>query len=363
MPMKIAFFTARYSRSGVPLAQIRLANLFAKRGHDVDFIIGYVPDGLKLPHLKNINTIVFDRPRVITMICPIMKYLLSNNHNIIFSAEDHLNAVVLLSAIATRSRAKISISSRVTPFDTYSNKIFSKKWILKYFMQLVQSRADALVCVSKGMVEQYKTVFKNSRHQCIYNVVRDVNFEERMAENIDEEWLVNKTTPVIVSAGRLAPEKGFLDLIMAVKELSKTLDVKLLMLGEGPMRGEIENLIAKEHLSSIIKLTGFQENPLKYFSRADAFVLSSYVEGLPNVLIEAMMCGCTPISTDCPTGPNEVLQDGKYGYLVPMHDPINMAIVIKKAIDNPIQPEQIKEGVKPFLGDKIFNQYKSVLEF
>uniref|UniRef100_UPI00356A0B4A glycosyltransferase n=1 Tax=Sulfurovum sp. TaxID=1969726 RepID=UPI00356A0B4A len=231
--MKVAFFTARYSRSGVPLAQIRLANLFLERGYDVDFIVGYIPEGLDLPHLEGINTIVFDRPRVFTMFSPIIKYLYANKPDIIISAEDHLNAVVLLSAIVTRSHAKISVSSRVTPFDTYSNKIFSKRWILKHFMNLVESRADALVCVSKDMVEQYKTVFKNSRHQCIYNVVKDRHSEAKIAESVDEPWLTNKTAPVIVSAGRLAPEKGYPDLIMAVKELSKTQDIKLIMLGEG----------------------------------------------------------------------------------------------------------------------------------
>ena len=359
--MKVSFFTARYSRSGVPLAQIRLANLFLEHGYDVDFIVGYVPDDLIMPHLEGINTITFDKPRVITMFGTITKYLYAAKPDIIISAEDHLNAVVLLSAMITRSDAKISVSSRVTPFDTYSNKILTKRWILKHFMNLVECRADALICVSKDMIEQYKTIFKNSRHQCIYNVVKDRHSEARIAESVDEIWLTNKTSPVIISAGRLAPEKGYPDLIMAVKELSKTQDIKLIMLGEGPMRDELEKLIEKENLSSIIKLLGFQENPLKYYSKADVFVLSSYVEGLPNVLVEAMMCGCTPVSTDCPTGPREVLQDERYGYLVPVHDAKGMAEGIKRALENPIPPDRLAEGVKAFTEDEVFSQYEKVL--
>lgn len=359
--MKVAFFTARYSHSGVPLAQIRLANLFLERGYEVDFIVGYVPDDLKLPHLEGINTIIFDKPRVITMFGAIVKYLNKTKPDIIISAEDHLNAVVLLSAIVTRSKAKISVSSRVTPFDTYSNQIFTKRWILKHFMNLVERRADALICVSKDMIKQYKTIFKNSRHQCIYNVVKDRHSQARILEEIDEPWLTDKTSPVIISAGRLAPEKGYLDLIMAVKELSKTEDIRLIMLGEGPMREEIEDLIEKEDISSIIKLLGFKDNPLKYYSKADVFVLSSYVEGLPNVLVEAMMCGCTPVSTDCPTGPREVLQDERYGYLVPVHDPKSMAEGIKRALKNPIPSERLAEGVKAFTEDEVFSQYKKVL--
>ena len=343
------------------LAQIRLANLFLDRGYDVDFIVGYVPDDLTIPHLEGINTVIFDKPRVVTMFETIIKYLYETKPDIIISAEDHLNTVVLLSAILTRSDAKILVSSRVTPFDTYSNKIFTKRWILKHFMNLVERRADALICVSKDMIEQYKTIFKNSRHQCIYNVVKDRHSEERIAEEVDESWLINKTSPVIVSAGRLAPEKGYPDLIMAVKELSKTQDIKLIMLGEGPMRKEIEDLIEKENLSSMVNLVGFQDNPLKYYSKADVFVLSSYVEGLPNVLVEAMMCGCTPVSTDCPTGPREVLQNERYGYLVPMADPMAMAEGIKKALKNPIPSERLSEGVKAFTEDEVFSRYERVL--
>lgn len=360
--MKIAFFTARYSRSGVPLAQIRLAKLFLQKGYDVDFIVGYIPTDLELPNLEGINIVVFNRSRVIGMFGKIVKYLLMVKPNFIISAEDHLNVVVLLSVILTRSQAKISVSSRVTPFDTYSNKLFSKRWFLKILMILVQSRANVLVCVSKDMVQQYKTIFKNSRHQCIYNVVRDKHSEERISEDVSEPWLVDKTSFIIVSAGRLAPEKGFPDLILAIKELAKTHNIKLLMLGEGSMKEELESLIEKNKLRSIIKLIGFQENPLKFYSRADVFVLPSYVEGLPNVLVEAMMCGCTPVSTNCPTGPKEVLQNERYGYLVPMHNPKAMAAGIKKALENPISASRLAEGVKSFDEDEVFKQYKRNLD-
>lgn len=360
--MKVTFFTARYSHSGVPLAQIRLANLFLERGYEIDFIVGYIPEGLALPKLEGINTIIFKQPRVFKMLGTIINYLRKNKPDIIISAEDHLNIVVLLSAIITRSKAKISVSSRVTPFDTYSNKIFTKRWFLKYFMMAVQSRATALVCVSKDMIKQYQEIFNTTRHQCIYNVVKDRHSQNRIDESIDEPWLVNKTSPVIVTAGRLAPEKGYLDLILAVKELSKRRDIRLIMLGDGEMRDTIESLIEKEDLSSIVKLVGFQSNPLKYYKNADVFVLSSYLEGLPNVLVEAMMCGCTPVSTDCPTGPREVLQNEQYGYLVPMHNPIEMAKGIEKALDNPIAKETLQKGVLEFTEEKVFSRYTEALK-
>jgi len=361
--LKIAFFTARYSRSGVPLAQIRLAKSFARHGNEVDFIIGYVPAGLKLPILEGMNTIIMDHSRVIMMVFPIMKYFLFNKANIVFSAEDHLNVVVLLSAILTRTRAKISISSRISVTRVYSRKIFSKNWFLEQFLRVVQIRANALVCVSKDMAKEYNTIFKTHRYKCIYNIVYDSEAVQKMSKSVDDLWITDKSKPLIISAGSLNRRKGFHDLILSVKELIKTVDVRLLILGEGPRREELSALIVKENLGSFIRLAGYKENPLKYFSQADVFVLASYAEGLPNVLVEAMMCGCTPVATDCPTGPREVLKDGRYGYLIPMHNPEAMAAAIKNALENPIPPQLLKEAVKPFAEEEIFSKHKNVLAF
>jgi glycosyltransferase involved in cell wall biosynthesis len=114
-------------------------------------------------------------------------------------------------------------------------------------------------------------------------------------------------------------------------------------------------------LSDNILLQGFVDNPLKYFAGADVFVLSSHVEGLPNVLVEAMMCGCTPVSTDCPTGPREVLHDGKYGYLVPMRDPDAMAAGIEQALDKPIPEQLLAEAIAPFEENAVIERHFEVL--
>ena len=134
-----------------------------------------------------------------------------------------------------------------------------------------------------------------------------------------------------------------------------------MILGDGPLRSELEALIIELGLEDVVSLLGYVENPLKYFARADVFVLSSHVEGLPNVLVEAMMCGCTPVSTDCPTGPREVLHDGKYGYLVPVRDPVAMAIGIEKALDYPISKQLLADAVRPFEEGAVLARHFNVL--
>ncbi|MDB9885789.1 glycosyltransferase, partial [Gammaproteobacteria bacterium] len=287
-------------------------------------------------------------PRVSYMLPLIIKHLKKANPEIIFSAGDHLNAIVILAAILCGSKAQISCSSRVTPFDTYSKTIFTKGWFLKKVMEKISWRADVLSCVSQDMTKQYKAIFRNSRHQCIYNSIVDKASYQKAQVEINEPWLQTGEYPTLIAAGQLEPWKGFHDLIHAIKYVERSQKVKLLILGDGSLRKDLELLIAELDLSDSIKMAGFVENPLSYFSQADIFVLSSHVEGLPNVLVEAMMCGCTPVSTDCPTGPREVLKDGKYGYLTPIRSPKALSQQILQAIKRPIPTSMLDDAIKPF---------------
>lgn len=359
--MKICVVTPRFTIAGVPLAQLRFARALANEGHEVDLVIGQIELGYSLPEAPGVNVLVLNKRHVRGMFGPLRKYLKTAKPDVVFSAEDHLNVVVLLAAIASRSKAKISGSSRVTPFDTYSSVPFSKRWVLKQLMRAVMWRADALTCVSKDMVEQYRRVFDSPPHVCVYNIVDDPRSRLKAEEPVEHDWLLRKDCPVLVAAGRLAPWKGFADLIRAMKVLSAKRGVRLLILGDGPLRSELEALIVELGLEDVVGLLGYVANPLKFFARADAFVLSSHVEGLPNVLVEAMMCGCTPVSTDCPTGPREVLEDGKYGYLVPMRDPVAMAAGIEQALDSPIARDLLAEAVKPFEEGAVIKRHFEVL--
>lgn len=359
--MKIAVITPLFSLAGVPLAQLRFAQSLAARGHEVELIIGRLEQGYSLPETISFRITILNRKNVRGMFIPICRYLRNSNPDIVFSAEDHLNAIVLLAAIISKSKARISCSSRVTPFDTYSNYLFSKRWFLKQLIRAVMWRANVLSCVSNDMVMQYRQVFSNSKHTCIYNIVKDDSFELRSKEFVDHPWLVNKTLPVLIAAGRLAPWKGFSDLVSAIAIVSLERPIRLLILGDGPLRNQLQIQIDEHGLNRNIQLIGYVKNPLKYFYKSDIFVLTSHVEGLPNVLVEAMMCGCTPVATDCPTGPREVLKDGEYGYLVTPSDPKSIAEGILKAIDSRISYESLMQAVQPFQEDVVISRHFELL--
>jgi len=228
-------------------------------------------------------------------------------------------------------------------------------------MRAVMWRADALTCVSKDMVEIYKKIFPYAQHVCVYNIIKDRLSIDRISEPVSHPWLGDSGIPVIISAGTFTKRKGFSDLIRAFALVRKNRPVRLIILGDGYLRPELVALVQQLQLCYSVDLPGNVTNPLKYFSRSAVFVLSSYAEGLPNVLVEAMICGCTPVATDCPTGPREVLNGGKYGYLVPVGDIFAMSSAIEHAIDKPVAKALLAEAVEPFEEERVISRHFKVL--
>lgn len=358
---RILLLAGRFGLSGVPLAQLRLARVLAERGHTVKLVYGMLNEGIAPPVADGVDIEFLQHPRVSSMVLPLIRIMWTYRPDVIFSAGDHLNAMVLLAALLSRTKAKISCSSRVTPYDTYSRKIFSKGWILKQVMRLMMPRADALTCVSKDMVEQYRAIFPSSRHVCVYNIVDGDPSNARRAAPDDSDCGAGNGTRMIVAAGALEPWKGFKDLIDAMSVVVQSENAHLTILGEGSQRIALQQQIEGLGLEERVHLRGNVTDPLNYFANADTFVLSSYVEGLPNVLVEAMRCGCSPVATDCPTGPREVLQDGRYGYLVPMADSEALAAGIVQSLRSPISVDTLRHGVREFQADAVLKRHADLL--
>lgn len=356
--MKIAVVTARYSVSGVPLAQIRLAEAWRRRGAEVDVLFGSI-GACHQASLDIQGLIDLGASRTFLMLPKIMRYLRTARPDVVFSAEDHLNALVLLGAILVRSPAKICCSSRVTPFDTYGKGGLLKRVALKWIMRAVFWRATLLTCVSRDMVAQYRQIFGETGHQCVYNIVDKSVSSHLINSPLQHEWLDDAHVKVVIAAGSLEPWKGFADLIRAMTRVQDV--ARLLILGEGSQRIVLESLISELGLSDRVQLLGEVSNPLAYFSKSDVFALSSRLEGMPNVLVEAMMCGCTPVAMDCPTGPSELLHGGDFGKLVPVGDWEAFGDAINHALSRPAPPEWLDRVIAPFSEEAVIGRYFALL--
>ncbi|ADH85791.1 glycosyltransferase [Desulfurivibrio alkaliphilus] len=179
----------------------------------------------------------------------------------------------------------------------------------------------------------------------------------RAKEPVEHPWLVNKELPVVLSVGRLVPQKDYAMLLRAFARVVRQRPARLLILGEGRERPTLENLAEELGISQWVDMPGFAGNPYAYMARADVFALSSRWEGLVNVVMEALGVGTPVVSTDCPSGPREILADGRYGILVPMQDDRAMAAGILKVLRGEAPQFDYAEAVRPFMAETAARAY------
>ncbi len=196
------------------------------------------------------------------------------------------------------------------------------------------NRADAVVAVSRGLADDLRNNFgvEASRLHTIYNPAFRENFLASADAAVDHPWLSNKDKPVVIAAGRLHFVKGFDDLLAAFAQLRKTLDARLIILGEGKERAQLEQRVRDLGLDACVQLPGRVGSIAPWMARADLFVLSSRREGLPAVMIEALALGMSIVSTRCPSGPDEILEDGRWGALVAVGDVDALAGAMEKSL-------------------------------
>jgi glycosyltransferase involved in cell wall biosynthesis len=197
----------------------------------------------------------------------------------------------------------------------------------------------------------------------MYNPVVRPELAARAAESIDDNWLTDGAPPVIVTAGRLAPEKAQHVLIDAFAQLrAQGTDARLVILGEGPERERLTRRIAEKGLEAHVRLPGWADNPYAWMSRSALCVLPSEFEGLPNTLIEAMACGCPVVATDCPGGTREILDNGRYGSLVPVGDAAALANAMARTLAAPPSVDFLQSRAADFSFDKAVDAYEAEIE-
>ncbi len=288
--------------------------------------LSFLPPKLRIVdlHKKRVRGILF----------PLIKLIKNEKPDILVSFMHHCNLVAILSKILSGQKVKLIAAER-NPIEYLSKKNFLFKLKLTIERLLYRS-CTAILVSSKGMKKNVVKFLKfpAEKIKVIYNPIDIKNILQKSHQSIDHPWLNNKKIPVIISCGRLVPQKGFNNLIKAFSKLLKTRKAKLIILGQGAQKKSLLNLIERLKIKSSVDLVGFKKNPYALMARADIFVLSSMWEGMPNVLLEAMALGLPIVSTDCPYGPNELIKSGESGLLVSPANPEEMAKAIDKFLTN-----------------------------
>ena len=364
-PPKIALFLPNLVGGGAERVMLTLAGRLAaseselcRRGYAVDLVLAsasgpylsQIPAGVRLVDLGASRTLL--------SLPALARYLRRERPAVLLSALDHANIV----ALWAKRIARVPTQIVITIHNTVSQEMRSAK-TLRHRLTLPLARvffswAEGIVAVSHGAADDLSRTLglPRERIQVIYNPVVSEALLEKSRQPLAHPWFAPGAPPVVLSVGRLNAQKDFPTLLRAFAQVRRGQNVRLLILGEGEERGRLEALARELDLGDDVSFPGFVDNPFAYMRRASLYVLSSRFEGLPTVLVEALACGCPVVSTDCPSGPSEILDGGRYGPLVPVGDAPALACAVSSALAAE-RAEPPHESWKPFVVSQAVQQY------
>jgi glycosyltransferase involved in cell wall biosynthesis len=361
---KIAIFVPTLEFGGAERVALNLAGGFLERGFSVDILAAseagafgnLIPAGARLVSLGN-------KGRVLRALPSLVRYLRRESPWCVMPIMDHSNVVTIWARWLARTPTTILATTHCLPSVEARHGSRIREKLAPFAMRLFLRFADGIVAVSTGAANDLAQTAKINRERIIVipNPVLTPEFYRKLQEPASDLSPVKQKKPVIISVGRLVASKDFSALIRAFAKVRKEVPSFLLILGEGEERPVLERLIADLKLADDVALPGYTLNPYPHVSHAKVFVLSSVYESFGNVMVEALAAGTPVVATDCPTGPGEILQDGRFGELVAVGDTEAMATAIVKVLHSggPIPPS---EYLKRFQLESVVDAYLSAME-
>ena len=368
---RIAIYTGDfYNRSAM-----NLARGLADRGFDVDFVVNQA-DGLydEIPNPEQVFSLGhrylrlnrWHRPRswfeMAALVPRLLDYLRRRQPRILLAS---LRACNIVSILAARQFPELRVI--VDPARHISGRYATgsrrERWDV-LVERALYPRADMVVTETQPVADDLMCIAPEIQSRVRVVPLPIVRWEEIRREEVDRLehlWMRDEATPVVLAASRFDPIKDHATLLRAFALVVRARCARLVIIGEGPERERIWTMARELGLGEKVALPGFQRNPFAWMARAQVFVVSSVYEGGPRVLAQAMACGTTPVSTDCPGGPRDMLGGGRWGELVPVGDHRALADAISRAIDHPIPPSELKRRADDYSVAASIDQYEELI--
>jgi glycosyltransferase involved in cell wall biosynthesis len=371
----LAFFVSSLPRGAIQRVAINLACELARRGHRVDLVAARSDEGAALELPEGVRVVVLDalstrlpwvrakRRRWLPGSAPeLARYLGRSRPRAIIAGGNYAN----LATLAARRLAGMDLPvvlSEHNPISLTCRNPRRRRLLLPALVRRFYPRGDAIVAVSGGVADDLASFvpLPRERIDAIPNPIITPELAARAAALLEDPWFRPGEPPVVLGVGRLAVQKDYATLLRAFARLRSERPARLLILGEGDRRTELERLADSLGIAADVRLPGFVENPLAYMRRAAVFALSSIYEGFGNVVVEALACGCPVVSTDCPGGPAEILEQGRFGRLVPIGDAAALGAALLATITAPRDSEALVARARDFSAEAIADRYLDVL--
>jgi glycosyltransferase involved in cell wall biosynthesis len=370
MPLKntsVSVFVHSLQDHGAARVALNLAQELVKRDLEVDLVMTIAAGAFleKVPsEVRVIDLGATKKPQNLSKMLALCHYLRREKPTFLISVGDNSNTAGWARNLArVKTRVVAGVHNHLSIYLPNEHRAISKN-ILPYLLRWSFLQADRIVAVSRGVAEDLSHIagLPLEDIQVIYNPIVTFDLHKKAKETLDHPWFAPGEPPVILGAGRLVKQKDFPTLIRAFSLLRQNRFARLMIIGEGGERSRLETIVRELNLENDVALPGFVENPYAYMDRAAVFVLSSAWEGFGNVIAEALATGTSVVSTDCPSGPAEILEGGKYGKLVPVGDVNSLAEAILATLQNPIDFELLQQRAQVYTVAGVVNQYLDLMK-
>ncbi len=355
---RITLFTTFLNGGGAEKVIINLLNEFQKEEINTQlWLVNKI--GELLPEVpKSTQIINFAKSRTIFCLFKLVENIRKTHPESLLIIGDEANIVALLAKKLWGFKTKIFITTHHVNSIIYKHNITIKKYIIFLLIKHLYKKADKIIAVSDGVSKDLKFLLKYPVDITVINNPVDLETVRDLGEKrIEHGWFEKKKYPVILSIGRLVKEKDFSNLINAFSILRKILKVKLIILGNGEEKTNLNKLIKRLNLENDIEIINFNINPYKYLKNASVFVCSSITEGFSLVIVESLALGVSVVSTKCKYGPPEILNYGEYGALVPVNNPVRLSKAIHEVLKNPFEKSKLYKRAEEYSSDTIAKKY------
>ncbi len=356
---RVAIYLPSLGGGGAERITITLALALARSGHDVDLVVadargpylGEVPASIRLIDLR--------KRRVASSLPALAAYLRRDPPDVLLSGMGHANLIAIIARRLAGGTTRVVVTehnSILRGLDTPKGRV------IKWLMRRLYRSADTIVCVSEGIARELHDLLglPNDKLRTIYNPVDIDGIRARATHRPDHPWFAAGQPPVVIGVGRLTAQKDFGTLLRAFAQVRAHRAARLVILGEGEDEAALVRQAAALGIAEDVAIPGFQSNPYAWMASSALYVMSSAWEGLPGVLLEAMACGTPIVSTDCRTGPGEILEAGRWGRLVPVGEATALAHAMVAALDDP-SPIDASARIERFRTEHALRGYEHVL--